>query len=347
MYKIMILYRQGDASCYHRIFNPFRLMDLEDGEQTEFIEKDERLIKKDFKDAKIVIFSRNPTVNLEELLIMKKQYGFKIWMDIDDYWELYEHHYLYDNWKANKMEDLLKKCMDNADIVTTTNVRLLRAISPINSACRVVPNAVPFGIEQFQYQKSDSSYVRFMYVGGPSHYHDLKIIDEFFGMCSRDIHMRNKSKFTLAGYNRLYKEQNLHQMHYIMSRSPNYDFRSMLPIDKYMEHYDHCDISLAPIENNLFNHYKSNLKIIEAGCMKVPVIASGAFPFLEDEEMRDKGIFFCENPKEWYSVAKTLTNYPESVDTAGQILYDYVKRKYNLLEVNKTRREILNWLKRK
>jgi hypothetical protein len=345
MYKILYLHRKGSASDYHRIFNPFRYLPLEDGEQARFIEQDEELSKADFKDANLVIFNRHPTIDLEQLIVMKKQYKFKVWNDIDDSWELYEHHYLYDEWKKNKTAELIVKSINIADIVSVTNVRLLRKIAPLNSACKVIHNALPIGHEQFTPKKTESSYLRFMYAGGPSHVSDLETIKDFFDMTTRDLHLIGKSKFILAGYNKSYREKSLHSMNDLMKKTPNYETRNSLPLEKYMDHYNYTDIALAPIENNLFNHYKSNLKVIEAGCMRVPIIAANSFPFLDDSEMENKGVFFCDKPKDWYNIARTFTDYPQTAIIAGNLLYDYVKRKYDLCEINKMRRETINWLK--
>lgn len=346
MYRILYLHREQSASDYHRIWNPFRFLPLEDGEENRFIEQDEKLSKVDFKGANLVVFNRHPTIDLDQLISMKKQYGFKVWCDVDDSWELYEHHYLYEQWKKSKTVKLITDSISMADIVTVTNVRLLRKVAPMNSACKIIHNGLPMGHEQFTPKKTESSYLRFMYAGGPSHFTDLETIKDFFDMTTRDLHLIGKSKFILAGYNKLYEQKSLHGMNELMMKTPNYETRDALPVNKYMSHYDHTDVALAPIENNLFNHYKSNLKIIEAGCMRVPVIASDCFPFLDDSEMRNKGIFFCSKPREWYDIARTLTDYPQSATTAGDILYEYVKEKYDLIEINKIRRETINWLKK-
>lgn len=346
MYKTLILYRKGSASDYHRIFSPFRYLPLENGEETEFVEENEQLTKADFKNANLVVFNRHPTVNLEELVMMKKQYGFKVWCDVDDSWELYEHHYLYEEWKKTKTAELIIKSINIADIVTVTNIRLLRKVSPLNTACKVIHNGLPMGHEQFTPEKTDSSYLRFMYAGGPSHLADLESIRDFFDMTSRDLHLIGKSKFVLAGYNPSYKEESLHGMNNLMKRTPNYETRNALPLEKYMDHYNHADVALAPIEDNLFNYYKSNLKVIEAGCMRVPIIASNCFPFLDDSEMANRGVFFCKKTKDWYDIVRTFTDYPESATLAGNLLHNYVKEKYDLVELNKLRRETINWLKK-
>jgi len=342
--KILVLYRKGTSCDYHRVFMPLRLLPLENGEEINFKPEDEECRTVDFK-VDLVIFNRHPHRDLSQVLKMKKEYGFKMWVDIDDSWELEKEHYLYEEWKRAKIGDLIIKSMSEADILTVTNTRLLRKVAPINSKCIIIPNALPIGHEQFIPNRTESSFLRFLYAGGPSHYGDLKKIDEYFKMCGRNLIMLSKVKFIMAGYNPNYKEKSLKDMNDIMSSSPNYETRLALPLERYMDHYNYADIAIAPVDSNLFNHYKSNLKTIEAGCMGVPLIASRCFPYIEDEEMSDKGIFFCSNIKEWYDTTLMLARNPETVLKAGETLYQYVKSKYDLLEINKLRRKIINSFK--
>lgn len=343
--NILILYREESACDYHRIWMPFRYLPLESGESVTYKSDKEEVMVKDFKKADLVIFNRHPTVDIDHLAFLKKEYNFKIWVDVDDAWELYTHHYLYDEWNKKGVGNLVLRSMNLADVITVTNSRLLRKVKPINSKCIIIPNALPFGHEQFRSRKEESSSVRFMYAGGPSHYHDLKSISVFFSMASRQLGFITKSTFILAGYNSDYKEEALHNMNGIMKMTPSYETRDALPLDKYMDHYNHTDIALSPLENNNFNYYKSNLKIIEAGCMKTPIIVSKMYPFLEDQEIAGHGVYFCEKPQDWYDVAKTLLDNKNLITTAGEALHKYVKEKYDLLKINELRRRIINSFK--
>lgn len=343
--NILLLYRPGSACDYHRVFMPFRYLPLENGEKIIFKPEDEMSMTQDFKWADLVIFNRHPTVDINMFIEMKKRYQFKVWVDIDDSWDLYPHHYLYKEWIEKKVGELILKSMNIADIVTVTNVRLLRKVRPINEKCVIIPNGLPFDHEQFKSRKTESSKLRYMYVGGPSHYHDLKTITTFLSMVSRQLKFIQQSSFTLAGYDPNYKELAIQQMNNMMSGAPGYTTRPALSLNTYMEHYNYCDIALSPLEDNTFNYYKSNLKIIEAGCMKTPIIATSVFPFLEDEEMKGDGIFFCSKPQEWYTMAKTLLDNKNLVISSGERLHEYVRGKYDLVKINELRRNLINSFK--
>ena len=53
-------------------------------------------------------------------------------------------------------------------------------------------------------------------------------------------------------------------------------------ITKYANNYNLFDVSLAPIEENVFNKVKSQLKVIEAGFHKKAIIAQNFGPYQID-----------------------------------------------------------------
>jgi len=343
--KILTLVTSTNACDYHRVVNPFRFLPLEDRESLKIIEHDQQVSAMAFKNADLVVFNRYPPFDLDHILSLRDRFKFKIWVDIDDYWKLYPGHYLEAHWKRDKTEQKIIKALSIADIVTVTNRRLLRAVLPINEKARIIPNAIPIGFDQFLSQKQESTTVRFMYAGGPSHGKDLKSIEKFFTLMGKNACTYKNVEFILAGYSDRYKEPALHEMNDIMSRAPNYSTLLGLPVNKYMNHYNFADVCLSPLIKNEFNEMKSNLKIIEAGCMRCPIICTNMFPFLEDEKMRAKGVFYCNNAADWNDVCTYLIKNPNLIVEYGNQLYDYVKEHYDLLEINKIRREIINSFK--
>lgn len=126
-------------------------------------------------------------------------------------------------------------------------------------------------------------------------------------------------------------------MERIVKRCGSYERRYSLPLHNYMEHYSRADISISPLENNTFNSYKSNLKIIEAGCKGIPCIVSNTKTYWQDIKIKDKGIFFCDSVGEWYSNIKKLINNKGLLEDTGSQLKEYVKDNYNLFTWNHQR----------
>jgi hypothetical protein len=344
--KIVVLHRPGNAADYHRITLPFRYLDLLNKERIHYIEENTQVRASEFKHADLVIFNRHPHLELDHLLVLKDKYKFKIWVDIDDYWELYKEHYLYNDWTKKKVKEKIIKALANADIVTVTNGRLLRAVRPINEKVIIIPNAVPVGYGQFMPKRVESTRTRFIYAGGPSHLNDLRTVESYFIRLINDRHFAKYGEWVHAGYNDKLREQSLHEMNKIIGLAPVSSSLNPLPIETYMGHYNHGDVSFAPLVKNEFNEMKSNLKIIEAGCMRMPIICSNMYPFLEDKEMNGMGVYYFDTPEQLYIICRNLIDKKSDyLERMGSNLYEYVYQKYNLLKVNKIRREIINSFK--
>lgn len=340
--KIQIQYREDSAADYHRVTSPFRYLQLEDGEETSWIVKNQQCKKGDFKGVDLVVFNRTSTIEFGAFKELKKEYGFKVWCDVDDYWELYADHYMYDTWKKTQMTKRILDSITMADIVTTTNKRLLAEIVKYNPHCKIIPNALPFGHEQYAPDRTESEKIRFCYTGGPSHCKDLKSIKGFFDATVSNMFLLKKASFVMAGWDKLGANEELDKMYYTMCICPNFQTRKGLSLHRYMEHYNNAEVSMCPLENNKFNTFKSNLKIIEAGAMGLPVIASNMYPYLEDVEMENTGVLFCNTTKDWMQAVRMFTDNPGMVELFGGRLYDYVRKKYDLTKVNSLRRQLIN-----
>ena len=129
------------------------------------------------------------------------------------------------------------------------------------------------------------------------------------------------------------------------------------PITTYATNYNLFDISLAPIEENIFNKVKSQLKVIEAGFHKKAIIAQNFGPYqidLVDATVRTgKGevngfnseanaylVDTIKNHKQWYDAIKKLINNPEQIEILATNLHNTVKDTYSITAVTEKRREL-------
>ena len=69
---------------------------------------------------------------------------------------------------------------------------------------------------------------------------------------------------------------------YLGAENENYVRVWTKPVTSYAKNYSKFDISLAPIQNHIFNRMKSQLKVIEAGFYKKALIASNVGPYTID-----------------------------------------------------------------
>ena len=121
------------------------------------------------------------------------------------------------------------------------------------------------------------------------------------------------------------------------------------PVNSYAKNYSKFDISLAPIQNHIFNRMKSQLKVIEAGFYKKALIASNVGPYTIDlKHALDKGQFTDgnallvnenNNHSDWAKFVKKLVDNPNFITDLGERLYETVSVKYNLQNVTELRKE--------
>tara|TARA_R110000851_G_scaffold848_3_gene2899 strand:- start:21722 stop:22960 length:1239 start_codon:yes stop_codon:yes gene_type:complete len=121
------------------------------------------------------------------------------------------------------------------------------------------------------------------------------------------------------------------------------------PISSYATNYNLFDISLAPLGENTFNKVKSQLKVIESGFFKKPIIAQNFGPYTIDVESAyqkggeldtTKNGFLVDsrrNHKSWYQYLKKLIQNPELIKTFGDNLYNTVSDKYSMNTVTENR----------
>ena len=121
------------------------------------------------------------------------------------------------------------------------------------------------------------------------------------------------------------------------------------PVNSYAKNYSKFDISLAPIQNHIFNRMKSQLKVIEAGFYKKALIASNVGPYTIDlKHALDKGQFTDgnallvnenNNHSDWAKFVKKLVDNPNFITDLGERLYETVSVRYNLQNVTELRKE--------
>jgi glycosyltransferase involved in cell wall biosynthesis len=310
----------------------------------------------------------------EKLQEYKKE-GLKIVLDLDDYWRLPPSHTMFK--KMEVQYKVLLQRLPIADLIVTTTVNLAKEILKHNKNVKVLENAVLPEESQFISTPTPSEKVRIGWVGGSSHLEDLKGVRHMLN----HLHTKhyNEVQMVMAGFNNQvrnvdtgevtttkrpeswmqcemiftngYKIKNGEYLHYLLnpreeefSGVENEFYRRVWtkPIQSYATTYNDIDIALAPLVNNTFNSMKSQLKIIEAGFHKKPLIVSEVYPYQLDGISGKNCILVPEKKehKEWYEGAKKLIKNPQMRIDMGEALYETVKDKYNLHNVTRKRAQL-------
>jgi len=118
-----------------------------------------------------------------------------------------------------------------------------------------------------------------------------------------------------------------------------YQRRHTKPIGTYGTMYNEADIALAPLKNNHeFNKMKSQLKLIEAGAHKLPIIMSKSGPYMIDDiEKKGLGLYVEEGVDHWNDKMKWYLDNPSAVREHGEANHEYFMKTFEMKVVNQKR----------
>ena len=281
-----------------------------------------------FKDYNIVIchtfiHQTNQEQNVSRIKWLQSK-GVKVIMDIDDLWFVDQRHPMYHQIKNSKIGDMKCEMLKMVDYVTTTTPIFAKTIKERLNIKNVIvfPNAVDETESQFKVAPTPSNKVRFGWLGGSSHAHDIELMSS--GISTIYNSFKDKVQFVLCGFDLRgtvteinekneqrqrpikpletvwYKYEQYFTDNYkvLTEKYKNHLFtfadtpyddenepyrrRWTKEINSYASNYNTFDVSLAPLVDSLFNGNKSQLKVIEAGFHKKAIIASEADPYTLD-----------------------------------------------------------------
>ena len=323
--RIIGYINEVNGVTYHRILAPLLLMPQVKVYITNNFDE------KDFTDGcDVVVYNRIiPQDKLTSLLTLKAKYGFKIVCDIDDYWHLDEHHILYQNYLDNDYAAKQIEAITTADIVTVTNSRLANKVAEHNKNVFIVANAIPKS-GQFDLERTTSKVPRLFWQGSQTHRKDVEIL---LPVTLELYYKLPQCKMVMAGYN---GDDEWHSM--VNSYTANKMLALMLieaqNVTNYYESYREADICLVPLIDSNFNQYKSNLKVLEAANLGLPVICSKVNPYL------DLPVLYAENNKEWIRHIKRLVESKKAQKECGKELKEFCDKNYNFEKINVLRKQI-------
>jgi glycosyltransferase involved in cell wall biosynthesis len=124
------------------------------------------------------------------------------------------------------------------------------------------------------------------------------------------------------------------------SKEGNFGRRWTQNVNIYANVLNESDIVIAPLEDNIFNRMKSNLKQVECWSRRLPIVCSDIPPYNVDGKHMENCILIpskSNSKKYWIKYLKILILNPELRKQLGEQLYLDFKDKYNLTTVTKTR----------
>jgi glycosyltransferase involved in cell wall biosynthesis len=260
----------------------------------------------------------------------KELLGCQVVMDIDDHWQLPLNHLYYNTYQD--IAERIERNLMQADLVTVTNSNLLNKVKQFNDNVIVMPNALPYGLNQFNDTRFKSDKVRLFWCGSISHDNDIKILKEPL----KRLQGRKDIQMVMGGYNDsdAYTKSIWDKMFSMFTGNlPSIKLHSASPT-QYMDMYNFADIVLIPLEDSEWHACKSNLKILEAASKRLPVICSNVAPYNMDV---DAPVLWVNNQKDWFRYINLLTNNPSLRENLGNELYAWATKRYNFKEINQQR----------
>jgi glycosyltransferase involved in cell wall biosynthesis len=135
--------------------------------------------------------------NTPRFLETLKSMGIITIMDLDDYWLPGKEHPIHDLIVTNKIHEKIMANLRHAQYVMTTTPVFASEISKFNKNVVVFPNAINAKEPQFNEPTLPSDKLRFGWLGGSSHLHDLMLLE---GIFTRMHQYRDNSQFYLCGF---------------------------------------------------------------------------------------------------------------------------------------------------
>ena len=313
-----------ESGCgYHRVMLPLAFMNDIKGYVTNYITEDKT------DDWDILLYNRicQYDINWNKT---KELLGCQVVMDIDDHWQLPLNHLYYNTYQD--IAERIERNLMQADLVTVTNSNLLNKVKQFNDNVIVMPNALPYGLNQFNDTRVKSDKVRLFWCGSISHDNDIKILKEPL----KRLQGRKDIQMVMGGYNDsdAYTKSIWDKMFSMFTGNlPSIKLHSASPT-QYMDMYNFADIVLIPLEDSEWHACKSNLKILEAAAKRLPVICSNVAPYNMDV---DAPVLWVNNQKDWFRYINLLTNNPSLRENLGNELYAWASKRYNFQEINQQR----------
>jgi glycosyltransferase involved in cell wall biosynthesis len=137
--------------------------------------------------------------NIDRINWLKSK-GVKVIMDIDDMWFVDQRHPMYYQIKQSGMGEMKIEMLKLVDYVSTTTPIFANTIKERLKVknIEIFPNAVNDEEIQFQSNSDKSDKVRFGWLGGSSHLHDLELLTN--GISTTFNSFKDKVQFVLCGF---------------------------------------------------------------------------------------------------------------------------------------------------
>ena len=332
--RILVLFDGMSGVSFHRLYTPYARLQLDYDVTVDISQNKNEWADLPYEKYDVVVFNRwlgHLQYNILPILAKKK---IPFICDNDDYWVLPRHNPAYKFYRAY-LKNGVKDAIAYADAVTCTTPQLAERIREINPNVFILPNAVDHIQRQWNAQTIHPKTIG--WVGGISHGEDLKLLSGQIKPICEEYGYR----FLMCGYHansKMWVEmERAITGEYPHNRPEWFQVREGTRADIYGTYYSEIDIVLAPLKDDKFNRYKSELKIVEAAAYKLPILVSKVEPYTNHRN--NLGVLFVTN-NDWMTPLRQLIRSEKSKDV-GLINHAYCDVHHNIAAINHSRMEVL------
>lgn len=283
------------------------------------------------KEIQIVYFLRNISMTGMSKAVIDRCHraGAKVIVDIDDYWQLPHDHGMSNHTKEIKHKENTEEALKYSDAVFTTTEVFAQRLKKLNSNVYIFPNCIDKQQLQWSTPSVHSDKIRFGWIGGIWHRQDINLMSDSFVKLYNDRCIHGMS-VVLGGYTDN-DEYNYYArvMSGFKKDNPNFSVVKGTDYNNYGTIYDHIDVSIVPLREEMFSRFKSPLKLVEAGAKGKAVIASDVLPY----SVFPKNTFYpikpMDNKKGWHRAIKSLLMNADLRMELATNLKEYCDKDFN------------------
>jgi len=250
--------------------------------------------------------------------------GKKIIMDVDDaIWNINPDNPTHQTYKDRHGGEILSAILDDVDGITTTNLYLKHLIASHLSRKRydkmaVFPNQIDLKYWDYKAKATDRNPITLYHMGSTTHFRDLSNLNFIEGVNRIFRDYPNVIFKTVGAY--LGRLKMKWGQRYVVEYGDPDIFKW---ITKFKGMVGGVDIAVVPLEDNIYNRCKSDIKFLEMSSATIPGVWQRIRQY---EETIKPGItgYLASTPEEWYDSIKILLDSVEKRREIGENAYNYV-----------------------
>jgi glycosyltransferase involved in cell wall biosynthesis len=369
--KIGVFLPNQGGCAYYRVILPYRKLEELYGNVIEISWSEnplgwkqgppleENIDRQFFESNDIIITNNIPNYGgnyLARVLGITREHNKIFHFDTDDLLtELYPGHRLERVYKEG-LSDLTKWVYNNSDIVTVTQNKFAERISQFLGArttLAVIRNSIDYNLPAWNSNRTKAPFVRVGWAGGIHHEEDVKEVAGVPWLVNQKVGKENV-RWDFYGKPPIQDEKDKWQLDVwsnyerVLANGfkgyKNYTINSALPADRYGVMYANMDIAIAPLQMNVFNDSKSDIKVAECGRYKVPLICSDVGCYNETIENGKTGYLIKpgrDSMIRWISTLSKAIKDKDKITEMGEQLHQITQE---VFDINKVVHQRLNFM---